>query len=427
MLKMSDEILVDVEHVSKKFCRNLGKSLWYGSQDIVGELLCLPTDKAILRPDEFWAIRDVSFTLRRGEALGIIGRNGAGKSTLLKMLNGLIKPDAGLITIRGQVQALIELGAGFNPVLTGRENVYVNAAVLGIPKQKIDQKLDEIIEFAELEEFIDAPVQSYSSGMKVRLGFAVAINVSPDVLIIDEVLAVGDQRFRRKARNAMAKLLESNVALIFISHNIHEVLGITNRALWLDHGKVVQLGETPAVCAEYSYDSRYGDTTSQVEQFEYMNKRSGELSVVAVGSCLNGTDSERRIVVNQSETQFDLKLTYQALDTIDEPVFHILEVRTTEDTYVGYIVIDDYITAKSGETVTRCFSADLNFLHPGSYQIAYELGTQGGPRLEGIHNLVYLNVKPRSRQSQDSYTKLNNARMADDSRGTVLLPFSLIS
>jgi ABC-type polysaccharide/polyol phosphate transport system ATPase subunit len=423
---MSDELLVNVEQISKKFCRNLGKSLWYGTQDIVGELLCLRENETKLRSsDEFWAIRDVSFTLKRGEALGIIGRNGAGKSTLLKMLNGLIKPDAGSITMRGQVQALIELGAGFNPVLTGRENIYVNAAVLGIPKQEIDKKLDEIIDFSELEEFIDAPVQSYSSGMKVRLGFAVAINVCPDVLIIDEVLAVGDQRFRRKARNAMAKLLESNVALIFISHNIHEVLGITNRALWLDHGKVVRLGDTPTVCAEYSYESRYGEGSDQKDQFEYMNKRSGELPIVEVSGRLNGQHFDRRAVLDASESKLKLELTYQAIDTIDEPVFHILEIRTMEEINVGYIVIDDFITANKEERVTRCFSANLDFLHPGNYQIAYELGTQGGPRLEGIQNLIYLDVKPRLRKPQDCNTKLNSARMSDDSRGTVLLPFAL--
>src|SRR5210317_1944929 len=171
---MSDKVLIRVENVSKKFCRTLKRSLWYAVKDIAGELFGRNNSESRLRPGEFWAVDNASFELKRGDCLGLIGPNGAGKSTLLKMLNGLIKPDKGRITMRGRVGALIELGAGFNPILTGRENIYVNAAVLGIPKQEVDKKLDAIIEFAEIDDFINTPVQSYSSGMKVRLGFAVA-------------------------------------------------------------------------------------------------------------------------------------------------------------------------------------------------------------------------------------------------------------
>jgi len=193
------ETLIRVENVSKKFCRSLKKSLWYGMRDLSKEVLGRRHGgDGELRPDEFWSVNDVSFELKRGECLGLIGPNGAGKSTLLKMLNGLIKPDQGRIEMRGRVGALIELGAGFNPILSGRENIYVNGSVLGLAKEEIDQKLDEIIEFSELDEFIDSPVQNYSSGMKVRLGFAVAAHMKPDILLIDEVLAVGDIGFRTK-------------------------------------------------------------------------------------------------------------------------------------------------------------------------------------------------------------------------------------
>src|SRR5688572_10642614 len=194
---MSDnDILIKVGGVSKKFCRSLKKSLWYGVQDICADLnpftgngvtkktraslltdareerfATVPNASSGLRKDEFWAVNDVSFELRRGECLGLIGRNGAGKTTLLKMLNGLFKPDSGAITMRGRVGALIALGAGFNPILSGRENIYVNASVLGLTKRETDKQMDDIIEFADLREFIHAPVQSYSSGMRVRLGF----------------------------------------------------------------------------------------------------------------------------------------------------------------------------------------------------------------------------------------------------------------
>jgi lipopolysaccharide transport system ATP-binding protein len=188
------EILIKAENVSKKFSKDLKRSLYYGVLDVFSGIKG-SDKKRELRKDEFWAVRDVSFEVRRGECLGLIGHNGAGKSTLLKMLNGLIKPDEGKITMHGKVGALIELGAGFNPILTGRENIYNNAAVIGFSKKEIDAKFDEIVAFSEIEEFLDMPVQNYSSGMKVRLGFAIAAQMEPDVLIIDEVLAVGDLGF----------------------------------------------------------------------------------------------------------------------------------------------------------------------------------------------------------------------------------------
>jgi lipopolysaccharide transport system ATP-binding protein len=234
------ETLVKVENVSKKFCRNLKRSLWYGMKDLGNELTARPhINNGQLRKDEFWAVKDVSFDLKRGECLGLIGHNGAGKTTLLRMLNGLIKPDNGRIEIHGKVAALIALGVGFNPILTGRENIYANAAVLGLSKKETDAKLEEIVEFAELNEFIDMPVQSYSSGMTIRLGFATATALEPDVLILDEVLAVGDAAFRVKCFNRMAGLL-NKTAVIFVSHNMQQVTRISSCLLLMDHGKVLK-------------------------------------------------------------------------------------------------------------------------------------------------------------------------------------------
>ena len=193
-----------------------------------------------LRPKEFWAVNDVSFELKRGECLGLIGRNGAGKTTLLRMLNGLIKPDAGRIETRGRVGALIALGAGFNPILTGRENIYTNASVLGLSKKETDAKLDEIIDFAEIGDFIDTPVQNYSSGMAVRLGFAIASSLEPDILLLDEVLAVGDLGFRFKCFQRIGKVLR-NAAVIFVSHSMPEVANRAQKIMWLDQGKIRML------------------------------------------------------------------------------------------------------------------------------------------------------------------------------------------
>jgi len=231
----NNEILVEVEHISKKFCKDLKHSLWYGVHDLRSELLGRNKNRCELRKDEFWAVKGVSFELKRGECLGLIGPNGAGKSTLLKMINGLIKPDIGKITVRGQVGALIELGAGFNPILTGRENVYVNASILGLSKRETDKKFNDIVDFAEIGDFIDTPVQNYSSGMKVRLGFAVAAQLDPDVLLLDEILAVGDAGFRAKCYDAIYSILR-NAAVIFVSHNMAHINRMCKSVLLLERG-----------------------------------------------------------------------------------------------------------------------------------------------------------------------------------------------
>lgn len=232
---MSKEVLVKVENLSKKFCKDLKTSLWYGVKDLASGLKGNRNDRE-LRPKEFWAVKDISFELRRGECLGLIGHNGAGKSTLLKILNGLINPDAGKVTIKGRVGALIELGAGFNPILSGRENIYNNGAILGFTRKEIDEKVEEIIDFAEIREFIDMPVQNYSSGMKVRLGFAVAAQMEPDVLIIDEVLAVGDLGFMLKCFKTIDAILPKT-AIVFVSHSMPMVSRICNHVILMERGE----------------------------------------------------------------------------------------------------------------------------------------------------------------------------------------------
>jgi len=253
------DTLVRVQGASKKFCLSLKKSLYYGLIDMGNELIGRRHGgTGALRPKEFWAVRDVSFEIRRGECLALIGRNGAGKTTLLKMLNGLIKPDAGRIEMHGRVGAMIALGAGFNPILTGRENIFVNASVLGLSKSEIDAKLDEIIAFAEIDSFIDTPVQNYSSGMAVRLGFAVAASIVPDILLIDEVLAVGDISFVFKCLNRISEILP-RCAVIFVSHSMPFVSRICTSVLVLEHGKEKYAGtDVPRGIELYSQNAVSG-------------------------------------------------------------------------------------------------------------------------------------------------------------------------
>ena len=251
---MNDDLLVRVEGVSKKFCRSLKKSLWYGMQDLGNELRGRRHGgDGELRPDEFWAVKDVGFELKRGECLGLIGRNGAGKTTLLRMLSGLIKPDQGRIEMRGRVGALIALGAGFNPVLTGRENIFVNGSILGLTSKEINERFEDIVDFAGIGRFIDTPVQSYSSGMQVRLGFAVASTLDPDVLVIDEILAVGDLSFRLKCMTRIGELMD-RAAVIFVSHHMELIDHLCHKVALLGEGNLVYCGATSEGIDRYAED-----------------------------------------------------------------------------------------------------------------------------------------------------------------------------
>ncbi|MBB3206264.1 lipopolysaccharide transport system ATP-binding protein [Rhodopirellula rubra] len=258
---MSDnEVLIRCENVGKKFCRDLKSSLWYAVKDSARDLVGVNRDNSNpeLRPYEFWANRDINFELRRGDCLGLVGRNGAGKTTLLKMLNGLIKPDTGSIEMSGRVAAMIALGAGFNPVLTARENVYINGSILGLSKKQTDDRFDEIIDFSNLHKFVDAPVRTFSSGMYVRLGFSIAaVMFKPDVLLLDEVIAVGDRDFRIKCMERVSQMLTTS-AVIFVSHQSSLVARVCTQAVLMENGTPKFFGSPRDVI------SKYEDTSTEL-------------------------------------------------------------------------------------------------------------------------------------------------------------------
>lgn len=198
--------------------------------------------KGKLSYNKFWALKDITLNINKGDVVGIIGFNGAGKSTMLKVVSGILKPTKGDVEIKGNIAPLIELGAGFDPELSGRENIYLNGAVLGFSKKVMHDKVDEIIKFAELEEFIDSPIKNYSSGMYARLGFAIATCVKPDILIVDEILSVGDYRFQEKSRTRIKDMMSSGTTIIMVSHTIEQVEELCNKIVWLENGKIKQIG-----------------------------------------------------------------------------------------------------------------------------------------------------------------------------------------
>jgi lipopolysaccharide transport system ATP-binding protein len=234
---MATPTAITVNGLSKKYCRSLKRSMIYGIRDLSRNMLGLGSHPGRLRPKEFWALDDITFDIERGKTLGVIGPNGSGKTTLLKILNGIFWPDRGHVLIRGKVGALIEVGAGFHPLLTGRENIFINGAILGMSRREVNDKFDQIVDFADIGDFLDSPVKHYSSGMHVRLGFAIAVHCHPDILLVDEVLAVGDEGFQRKCFDKIGELKENNCTTVIVSHNMHSISSFSDHILLLNHGQ----------------------------------------------------------------------------------------------------------------------------------------------------------------------------------------------
>ena len=241
---MTDTAIIDVDHVSMRF--DLAQERFSGLKDMV-----IMFAKGRLKFNRFFALKDVSLTIQRGESWALIGKNGCGKSTLLKVISGIYDPTEGKLTRRGSIAPLIELGAGFDMELTASENLYLNGAVLGYNRKFMKEHFDEIIDFAELWDFVDVPVKNFSSGMVARLGFAIATVVSADILVIDEILAVGDANFQKKCFRRMQDIKDKGATILFVSHDIHQVKRMCQKAAWLDHGVVQKIGDVQEVCDAY--------------------------------------------------------------------------------------------------------------------------------------------------------------------------------
>lgn len=239
-----EETIISVNNVSMRF--NLAREKVDSLKEYVIRAL-----KKRLQYDEFWALDDVSFEVKKGDSVGLIGLNGSGKSTMLKVIAGVLKPTKGTISVNGSVAPLIELGAGFDIDLTGRENIYLNGALLGRSRQMMDEVFEDIVEFSELRDFMDVPVKNYSSGMLSRLAFSIATSGKADILIVDEVLSVGDFRFQEKCQDRIHKMMEEGTTVLFVSHSIEQVEQICNKVVWLSHGKVKMKGSSQEICPVY--------------------------------------------------------------------------------------------------------------------------------------------------------------------------------
>lgn len=350
--------------------------------------------------EELWALRDMSFAVEKGDTVGVIGPNGAGKSTLLKLIARILEPTSGRITVKGRVSTLLELGAGFHPELTGRENVYLNGSILGLTRKQIAERFDALVAFAELERFIDVPVKHYSSGMYIRLGFAVAIHVDPEILLIDEVLAVGDESFQGKCLVRISELQAQGVTILYVSHNLDSVRKICSRALWLDEGVIRSDGNPESVVAHYldSVRAEEGIEPSVALSEERRRWGSGEAKIVEV-KFLNTQGKECDLFATGQMMR--VKIGYRAHKTIKKPVFgvaiytsdgiHINGPNTRTSGYeIDYIegegeveFVIDHLPLLRGEYDFTAAIYDYNSIHPfDHHHRMYRFKVKSGPIME---------------------------------------------
>jgi ABC-type polysaccharide/polyol phosphate transport system ATPase subunit len=355
MSATSREAVVRVSHLSKRF-----RLFHERHQSLKQSLL----NRRRSQHEDFWALRDISFEVHEGETFGIIGHNGSGKSTMLKCLTGILQPDEGTVAVDGTVSALLELGAGFHPELSGRENIFLNAAILGLSRRQVQERYDEIVEFSGLEQFIDTPVKNYSSGMFVRLGFAVAVNVDPDVLIVDEVLAVGDAEFQAKCGDKIAEYRDRQKTIVLVTHSMDDVVRLCSRAAWIDHGRLRKIGHPTEITDSY-LDTAHQGRTVQVN--DAMRWGTGEVRIAEVA--LLGAD-DRPVPLPRSGEPLAIQFTLVARQPVSNPdlTITIFDQGGTLVTEVGARTRDVQIDRVEG-TSTITLRLDHLALSEGTYEM----------------------------------------------------------
>lgn len=298
-----------------------------------------------VKQEEFWALKDVNFEVEQGDIVGIVGQNGSGKSTLLKVLSRIIEPTEGKITMRGKVASLLEVGTGFHPELTGRENVYFNGAILGMSKKEIERKFDAIVDFSEVEKFLDTPVKFYSSGMYVRLAFSVAVHLDPDILIVDEVLAVGDAAFQKKSLAKMREVAQQGRTVLFVSHSPAAVMSLCKQGIWMNQGKVAFIGTADEAISQYMRNGS-ASTTGEFVRSDY----DGDDGILA-SAVLTDTKGEVRSGFNYGE---DLRVTVKTKGEIKESFGLELRLKNSRGEFVAYASswIDSKTSFDTGDTIS---------------------------------------------------------------------------
>lgn len=325
---------------------------------------------------DFWALRDVSFELKQGEVLGIVGRNGAGKSTLLKLLSRITSPDTGIIEIHGRMGSLLEVGTGFHPELTGRENIFMNGTLLGMNRKEIERKFDEIVAFSGVEEFLDTPVKRYSSGMRVRLGFAVAAHLEPEILVVDEVLAVGDAEFQRKCLGRMNEAASEGRTVLFVSHQLEAIQTLCTRAIWLERGRVAMEGTTVDVVASYMNEILKATDNNSDKSLELRADRTGNGSIKVSSMIINGNDGVS--VHTGGKAIISLSLLSYNNKNIGKTLVCKIAIKDNLDRVVTYLSneLTGNILVLNPETKVYCLIEEISLV-PGVYVLDVAIYSSG--------------------------------------------------
>ncbi len=371
---MDSDVIIQAEGLHKKFCRSLRGGMFYGLKDVFSGLAGLPDECGTLRKNEFWAVQDVNFQVRRGEAFGIVGINGSGKSTLLRLLAGIFPPDKGKIAVRGRIGALIAVGAGFHPHMSGRENIFLNGTIMGMSRQEIGDKLEDIIRFADIGLFIDSPVASYSSGMRVRLGFSIAIHAPISILLADEILAVGDVFFRKKCFEKILEMKKNGLSILFVSHSNQSLESLCERGTLLHNGSQVFLGDIRTCVKRYM--DLIGDENKKkgIEEMEGMprsnvgvgNVQFSNILVYQEGKDKNNSDVEygQNILIEfnyrflkKTSNDYQLRLGFKTHEGQNIQKFYFHESPFLD----GYVYQNEKIISlqKEGRCVARILNPKL--------------------------------------------------------------------
>jgi lipopolysaccharide transport system ATP-binding protein len=419
---MPNEVVIQVENLGKSYL--IGREIRNGRgqesfREAIGRrargmaraALDIARGRQIIQGnkiEEFWALADVSFEVKRGEALGIIGRNGAGKSTLLKILSRITEPTHGRATIRGRVASLLEVGTGFHQDLTGRENIFLNGAILGMSRAEIKSKFDEIVDFAEIEKFLDTPVKRYSSGMYVRLAFAVAAHLEPEILIIDEVLAVGDVVFQKKCLGKMKTTANSGRTVLFVSHNMQTVAGLTERAILLQAGRVAAIGRSAEIIEQYLaehgpastvYERAASGTQPEITRVELHTGRSGQVQQFGKPMAID-------VEIHAPEPVPNAAVSFQIVTSRHQPVLHVLNL----DSEVPML-------RSAGTYRLRCLFPRLR-LYPGNYYLNFYFGASEPRRVfEAPHQICPFEVAVLD-EVREFYWYPDNALYVEDVQWT---------
>ncbi len=369
--------------------------MYYGTLDVTKKMIGIDVNQSLLRPGEFWAIDDVSFEVQRGESLGIMGGNGSGKSTLLRVLSGIYPPNKGKVSIRGRVGALIAVGAGFHPHMTGRENIFLNGTILGMTRQEILKNLESIIDFAEIGDFIDAPVNSYSSGMYVRLGFAIAIHCNPDIVIADEVLSVGDYMFQMKCFDKIQELLKNGTSILLVSHSDIAIRSVCSRVAILHRTKMIDIGKTDDMIIKYrslAINEMHSEEQAKTKKSKFNQKAkeltTGQIQIQSVlvhdkgGALVLRNDTQLKKIPYSRDNSIIISTEIEVLADLKDcrVTFYLRDLAKRELTYVCGASISK-MNSPQMAVITKgpkkiVFKMDISNLTPGVYSIIGGVGDE---------------------------------------------------